>query len=537
MQRRTFLTLAASAALATQLPRWAISATLRQRDLFALGVASGAPTPDGFVLWTRLFDGAIPGTPQADAHGTTPLQGRLTVQWEVAEDEAFRRIVRRGHAQALPELGHSVHVEVDGLRPDRWYFYRFMHGDAVTAPSRTRTAPAADTLAPRVRFAFASCQRWEQGYYAAYRRMRQEDLDLVVFLGDYIYETAVPANARAHLPRTHSLPTATSLQDFRDRYALYKSDPLLRAMHAACPWLVTWDDHEVQNDYAALAGSEPAAAFLARRTAGYQAFYENMPIRASTLVHGAAGLGTPDALRIHTRHRWGRLVDFHVLDDRQYRDIQPCREPGQPRKGAVSPETCSALYDSRRTMLGSAQERWLAQGLTQDQRDQTRWSAIAQQTIFSRRNYKAPPEEAFHSDTWDGYPAARQRLLDSIAAAAPRNSVFIGGDIHQHYACNVLADFSDPSSRVIASEFCTTSIASASGSSMQSVENIMAQNPHIVHARPDRRGYTVVEATPARWAATLRAVEDVTRADSPVGTQAAFVVEDRRPGVQRATGG
>lgn len=535
MQRRTFLHLAAAAGLATHLPRWARSATLPQRDLFALGVASGAPTADGFVLWTRLLDGAIPGTAQADARGITPLQGALTVQWEVAEDEAFRRIVRRGHAQALPELGHSVHVEVGGLRPDRWYFYRFMHGDAATATARTRTAPAADTLAPRVRFAFASCQRWEQGHYAAYRQMRQEDLDLVVFLGDYIYENAVVASA-AQLPRTHSLPRATSLQDFRDRYALYKSDPLLQAMHGACPWLVTWDDHEVQNDYAARVGSEPAADFLARRTAGYQAFYENMPLRASALVHGSSGLGTPDALRVHSRHRWGRLVDFHVLDDRQYRDIQACREPGQPRKGSVSPDQCSALDDPRRTMLGSAQEQWLAQGLAQDRRDQTRWSAIAQQTIFSRRNYKALPAESFHSDTWDGYPAARQRLLDSIVAAAPRNTVFIGGDIHQHYACNVLADFNDAKSRVIASEFCTTSIASASGSTVESAARIAALNPHILHARPDQRGYTVVEATPERWASTLRGVEDVARVDSPVGTQAAFVVEDGRPGVQRVGG-
>ena len=299
MHRRDLIRLASAAAAASSLPRWSWSNTLAQRDLFPLGVASGSPTPDGFVLWTRLLDGPVPGTVPFDTP-RLPLPAALTVRWEVAEDEAFRRIVRTGQANALAELGHAVHVEVSGLRPDRWYFYRFIHGDAVTQTARTRTAPAPHAMPGRTRFAFVSCQRWEQGHYAGYRHMLDENLDLVVFLGDYVYEYAMPKKPPSYqLVRTHTLPAAKTLADFRDRYALYKTDAQLQAAHRACPWLVTWDDHEVQNDYAGLEGTGAAGDFLARRGAGYQAFYENMPLRASVLTQGVGGLGTLDGLRIH----------------------------------------------------------------------------------------------------------------------------------------------------------------------------------------------------------------------------------------------
>ncbi|MCT9813452.1 alkaline phosphatase D family protein [Acidovorax sp. Be4] len=534
MHRRDLIRLATAAAAATSLPRWSGAATLNQRELFPMGVASGSPSPDGFVLWTRLLDGPVPGTVAAD----TPrgrLPDALTVRWEIAEDEGFRRMVRTGAAQALAALGHSVHVEVTGLRPDRWYFYRFMHGDAVTQTARTRTAPALDAMPERTRFAFVSCQRWEQGHYAGYRHMLDENLDLVLFLGDYIYEYAMPKTPPSYpLVRTHTLPAAQVLADYRDRYALYRTDAQLQAAHRACPWIVTWDDHEVQNDYAGLGGLGAADAFLARRSAAYQAFYENMPLRASVLTHGLAGLGTHDGVRIHDRHAWGQLLRFHTLDTRQYSDRQACRVPGGKAQGAVSSKDCPELLDARRSMLGADQERWAAQGLAQDAASGTRWSVLAQQTIFSQRNYLPLPNESYNSSTWDGYPASRQRLLDAVRHAAPRNTVFLGGDIHQNYVCRVLADFANAQSPVIGSEFCGTSIASVSNVPQNRAQAIADNNPHILLARSDKRGYAVAEVTPQRWVTTLRVVDDVTRADSGVSTLARFVVDDGVPGPRPA---
>ncbi|WP_120967248.1 alkaline phosphatase D family protein [Comamonas sp. lk] len=526
MHRRDLIRLAVTTAAATSMPRWAWSATLNQRELFPLGVASGAPTPDGFVLWTRLLNGPVPGTVPADTP-RTPLPDALTVRWEVAEDESFQRIVRTGQAQALADLGHAVHVEVAGLQPDCWYFYRFMHGDAVTQTARTRTAPAPYALPAKLRFAFVSCQRWEQGHYAGYRHMLDENLDLVLFLGDYIYEYAMPKTPPSYtLARTHTLVAAKTLGDYRDRYALYRTDEQLQAAHRACPWLVSWDDHEVQDDYAGLEGTGTASAFLARRNAGYQAFYENMPLRASALTHGLTGLGTHDGLRIHERHAWGRLLRFHMLDTRQYRDRQACRVPGEKAQGTVTPQGCLELQDPARSILGVDQERWAEQGLAQDATSGVHWTAMAQQTIFSRRNYQPLPAESYHSSTWDGYPACRQRLLDAVRISAPRNTVFLGGDIHQNYVCKVLADFSNAQSPVIASEFCGTSIASASSVPQSRAQEIADNNPHILLARSDRRGYAVAEVTPQRWTTTLRVLDDVAKPASGISTLARFVVDD-----------
>lgn len=532
MHRRDLFRLAAASAAATSLPRWSWSSTLSQRDLFPLGVASGSPMPDGFVLWTRLLDGPVPGTVPADTP-RVPLPESLTVHWEVAEDEAFRRIVRAGQANALATLGHAVHVEVSGLRPDRWYFYRFMHGDAVTQTARTRTAPALHAMPGRTRFAFVSCQRWEQGHYAGYRHMLDENLDLVLFLGDYIYEYAMPKTPPSYqLVRTHTLAAAKTLGDFRDRYALYRTDPQLQAAHRACPWIVTWDDHEVQNDYAGPEGT--GAAFLQRRGAGYQAFYENMPLRSSVLTQGIDGLGTADGLRIYDRHAWGRLLRFHVLDTRQYRDRQACRVPGGEAPSSVTPQGCPELLNPSRSILGADQERWVEQGLAQDAASGARWSVLAQQTIFSQRNYKPLPEESYHASTWDGYPAGRQRLLDAVRGAGPRNTVFLGGDIHQNYVSRVLADFSKPQSPVIGSEFCGTSIASASSTAQTRAQEIADNNPHILLARSDRRGYAVADVTPGRWKTTLRVLDDVALPDSGVSTLARFVVNDCEPGPKPA---
>lgn len=509
-QRRAFLLRAAQGAAATTLPRWAWSQPQRQQsNPFALGVASGDPGADGVVLWTRLL-------PEA-SHARQPA----TVRWELADDEGFRRIVQRGQATALPELGHSVHVELSGLAPGRWYHYRFMHGDAVSATGHTRTAPAADALPERLRLAFASCQRWEHGHYAAWRHVRADEPDLVLFLGDYIYEYASPKDSSG-LARVHSLRLATTLADYRDRYALHRSDPALQAAHAACPWMVTWDDHEVQNDYAGDAGKGDPAGFLAQRSAAWQAFYENMPLRAASLVQRDFS-----ALQVYRRLAWGRLAHLHMLDARQYRSLQACRTAASSA-GAVRPKDCAELAEPARSFLGMAQEQWLDAGLAADARDgRMRWSVVAQQTLFSPRHY---PSGVVSTDSWDGYPGARARLLQAVTQHAPRNTVLLGGDIHQNYVCRVLADTARPESAVVASEFCGTSISSRSGTTQDKVDAVVRHSPHVLLARCEQRGYGLADITPARWTTTLRVLDDPLREDSGASTLARFVVEDRRPG-------
>lgn len=517
VQRRSFLQHAACAAAATTLPRWAWSnPPSLVTDPFALGVASGDPAADGVVLWTRLAltDPAL-------------AQSAHTVRWEVAHDAQFAQIVQKGEATALPLLGHSVHVEVQGLAAGRWYHYRFLWGGASSPVGRTRTAPAADALPDRLRLAFASCQRWEHGHYAAWRHVATDAPDLVLFLGDYIYEYASPRDP-AGLARTHTLRHATTLDDFRDRYALYRSDPALQAAHAACPWAVIWDDHEVQNDYAADTGRGGAStSFAALRQAAWQAFYENMPLRAATLRTGPTG-----ALHLHRRLAWGRLAHLHLLDGRQYRDVQACRNLSASGAGAVRAADCPTLTVPGRSYLGMEQEAWLDHGLAADARDpHTRWSVLAQPTLFSPRVY---PSGTVPTDSWDGYPAARTRLLQSLQRHAPRNAVLLGGDIHQNYVCRVPANPAAPDGPAVASEFCGTSISSRSGSSQDKVDALARYNPHVLLARSDQRGYGLADITPTRWTTALRVLDDPLRADSGARTLARFVVQDGRAGPEPA---
>ena len=492
-------------------------------DPFALGVASGVPHPAGMTLWTRIAPGALP-SPVSEA----------AVRWEVADDAAFGQVVASGRAAAVPALGHSVHVEVQGLRADRWYFYRFMLGDAVSDTGRTRTAPPEDALPARLRFAYASCQRWENGHYAAWRDVVAQAPDLVVFLGDYIYENAMSRQPVLPPVRSHALRHAVSLADYRDRYALHKSDPSLRAAHRACPWIVTWDDHEVENDYAGGVGRASPQDFIAQRAAAYQAYYENMPLPPAAMVRGLAGLGAADALRVHQRHAFGRLARFHLLDTRQFRDPQACRDPasGNLPRSSLRPAECPALEAPDRTLLGAAQEAWLDQGLAEDAHDgRTRWTILAQQTLFSPRHYGGP-QAPVATDPWDGYPAARQRLLDAIAARAPRNTVFVGGDIHQNFVCDLHAGAID-TTPVLATEFCGTSISSPSGATPERLAALLQHNPQVVFANSEKRGWGLVELTPTGWQTTLRAVDDVADPASTVATLAQFSVEDRRPGIAR----
>ena len=452
----------------------------------------------------------------------------VPVRWEVAHDEQFSRIAQRGEVQALPELAHSVHAEVWGLDSDRWYFYRFIAGGAASPVGRTHTLPAPDAVVQKLRIAYASCQRWEHGYFSAYRHMREENLDAVLFLGDYIYE--YPNAARA--VRVPTGGWTLTLDDYRQRYALYKGEAELQAMHAACPWIVTWDDHEVQNDYAGLQpgdGGPTVPDFGARRAAAYQAFYEHMPVRTSALSRALAGLPAGAELRLYSQLRFGRLATVNLLDTRQYRDPQVCSAVGRA-SSAVQPASCPSWNDGARSLLGAAQERWLDQSLAGRTEG---WSVIAQQTLFGRRDLEPAVGGSFWNDGWDGYDAARSRLTASLRRHAVSNPVLLGGDVHENWVGHVLADYSRPGSEAVGVEFCGTSITSRSGGS-DKLARRLADNPHFVFADAQRRGYGVAEFTASRLTTTLRVVDDVARRDSRVETLARFAVEAGRPKVEKA---
>lgn len=515
--RRHLLQLAAAAACTLWLPRSAWSQPRLEGNPFTMGVASGSPLPDSVVLWTRLS-------------GLNAASKPVTVRWEVAHDDSFTRLARQGQAQALGELAHAVHVEVPGLEADRVYYYRFMAGDAVSAVGRTRTLPAPDAAVQRLRLAYASCQRWEHGYYSAWRHLRADDPDFVLFLGDYIYEYPGAAGA----VRSTGSGWALTLDDYRRRYALHKSDADLQAIHAACPWLVTWDDHEVQNDYAGLASgnSGPAVAdFAARRAAAYQAFYEHMPLRASVLTRALQGLASGAELRIYGQARFGRLASLNLLDARQYKDPQVCTRDAKPGSSYVDPATCPAWEDPRRTLLGSAQEAWLDTAFA---RAGPGWNLVAQQTVFGQRDVGRRGGRYLWNDGWDGYAGARTRLTDGLRRHAVANAVLLGGDVHENWVGHVKADYAQAHSPSLGVEFCGTSITSRASGHNDKLPERLALNPHFVFAESEHRGYGLAEFTPARLTTTLRVVYDATLPDARVSTLARFEVAAGQPRVERA---
>ena len=474
---------------------------------FTLGVASGCPLPGSVVLWTRLAPEPLNGG------GMEP--GRVEVQWEMARDEHFHAVVQQGSVWTSHELGHSVHVEVHGLEPASWYWYRFLVRDDVSPVGRTRTAPAVNARLERFRFAVASCQHFEQGYFSAYRHMAEENVELVIFVGDYIYESSGSEN----LVRRHAGPEPQTLGEYRNRYAQYRSDPDLQRMHAQVPWLVTWDDHEVDNDYANEQSEHLDPQFLLRRAAAYQAYYEHMPLRHSARPHGPH-------LRLYERYAFGNLLQVYMLDDRQYRSPQVCPRPGIGGSTLVQSASCAELRDPMRTLLGAAQETWLMEALGASQ---TRWNVLAQQTLMAQIDWQSGAGQAFWTDAWSGYPAARARLLSFLAQQAPANPLVVGGDVHSNWVCDLKPDFDDPRSPVVATEFCGTSITS-SGIPQERLDAARADNPHVKLANSEKRGYVHIDLTPERCDAHLRVLDSVKKRHSTLTTLASFVVENGRPG-------
>ncbi|MEN3356823.1 MAG: alkaline phosphatase [Mycobacteriales bacterium] len=537
VDRRTFLTgaatLAGAAALTAATGALPAAASSRPSHpdgpgLFQLGVASGDPLRDAVILWTRLIRDPL----DARALGSRAIE----VEWQVAHDPRFRRLARHGVALARPELAHSVHVDARGLEPARDYFYRFRAGRQISPVGRTRTAPAPWADPRQLRLGVVNCQDFQNGYWPTYWGLADEDLDVVFHLGDYIYEYD-PASAfpdRRHTtPDTPGLDQLRTLADYRNRHAQYKGDPALQASHAAFPWIATWDDHEVENNYAneideiddTGAKHQDPAQFARQRAHAYQAYFEHMPIRAHYR------LGSPD-FRIYRRFDLGSLARVSVLDTRQYRTDQPGAFPGDLGLEQFGDGNAAG------TLTGSAQERWLDGNLT---RSRARWNVIAQQVMMSQTRFPNPtgatvPPSIVNLDQWDGYQPQRTRLLQFLAARQIANPVVLAGDIHSSWFSDLKLNFDDPASPTVAVEFTATSISSdfpaAFDGPIRAANPFF--NPHVKYFDGQKHGYLRCTVDRHAWRTDLRVVDTIAVRDAPVRTAVSFAVEAGQPGLVTA---
>lgn len=509
--RRTLLRAGAVAAAGAATSTVALRADARptaaaptpRTDPFTLGVASGDPSPDGFVLWTRLAVEPL----AADGLGGMPDR-TYVVGWQVARDEGFRQVVRSGVVPARAAGAHAVHVEVGGLLPGREYFYRFRLGRFVTRTGRATTAPAPWQSPTSLTMAFASCSNLPSGYFTAYGHLADERPDLVLHLGDYQYESAGDG-----VGRHHAGPETTTLAGYRQRLAQYKTDPDLQAAHAAAPWLAVWDDHEVDNNYADDVPEKlsETTGFLDRRAAAYRAYYENMPLRRTSVPRG------PD-LQLFRRVGWGSLATFHMLDTRQYRSDQACGD---------GYKDCPEAADPARSLPGHAQERWLLDGF---RRSRARWDLLGQQVFFGRRDNDPGAATTVSMDSWDGYPASRERVTRGWVDAGVRNPVVLTGDVHAHWASDLYLEGDD--GRVVGSELVTSSITSG-GDGYDEADGThpwAAWNPNL-RFWTNLRGYVSTTITRDELTARFRCVPVVTTPGAEAFTRATFVLGDRERGL------
>lgn len=489
---------------------------------FTLGVASGDPWPDGFVIWTRL------ALEPLGEHGGMPM-AVVPVRWEVSEDERFDRIVRSGEALARPELGHSVHVEVDGLLPHRHYWYRFFIEGAEASPTgMVRTAPAAGDLPDRIRLAVAGCQHFAGGWFSAWRHLgREPDLDAVFHYGDYIYDH--PAGPRSDkirdaggkvVDRRHLGGETYSLDDYRRRYAQYKTDPDLQAAHLVAAFITSFDDHEIENDWASVYDQNGTAPeiFALRRFSAMQAWYENMPVRKAQFPR-------PDGLTMYRRLDFGRLFRMHVLDTRSYRDDQLCSK--------VNQKNCRAVDSAEATILGANQEAWLSRGLSND----GRWNLLAQQVFVMPLGANKPNGAIVRNslDKWDGYPAARARLIKAITERKLTNVVVASGDAHLHAVGRVPLRDDELDGPAAATEFLGSSITSGGDGAptIAGDEQRMANNPHLALLN-HQRGYLSFDIGPKEWHTDVKVIDRVTIPEGKLSRLARFVVTPDKAELHKA---
>ena len=512
--RRLFIAGAATSALAA--PAIIRAQSMFREFPFSLGIASGEPSADGFVIWTRIAPEPL------DPHGGMGM-APMAVQWEVASDDRFATIVANGEAIARPELAHSVHVEVSGLLPGRPYYYRFIAGGERSFRGQARTLPAADADIARLKFAVAGCQNYEDGFFGAYRHLaREADLAFVYHYGDYIYEYRGSPTGSGFFSGALNVPvrevvgqTCMDLGDYRQRYAQCKSDTDLQRAHASHTFISAYDDHEVANNWvqnidgADSNGADPEI-FALRRAGAMQAWYEHMPVRRSSLPrHGTVN---------HYRSlRYGRLAEIDVLDTRAYRSDQPCDDGFKP--------LCDGVDDGAAQVLGQEQEAWLARNLS---RNSAQWNCLAQQIMMmsvDRRRRAEEPARIINMDSWAAYEAPRQRMLARMAGLG--NVVVLTGDEHQNFAGELVHR-----DAVVAAEFVATSISSGGdGSDLRSGSDQFIANNGQVKFINDQRGYLTCEVTPEAWQTHYNVVDRVSTQTNQISKRATATVAHGEAGL------
>jgi alkaline phosphatase D len=521
IDRRTFVRGAALGAGAlilgptsSLLPRRARAATLD--GVFRQGVASGEPGARAITLWTRLDELDVPAV----------------VDLEVATDPGFANVVHRAQVPVEPDRDYTARVRLqDGfLAPGSEYHYRFATAGADSPVGRFRTARPADSREP-VRIAFFSCQEFIAGFYTAHADLAQQDVDLVVCLGDYIYEQAfadqTSRNAPVRADDSAADGEAQTLDEYRRKYTLYHTDEHLLEVRRQFPLLAIWDDHEVEDNYA---GEQPGGAasnrrvpFAERRGNGYRAWYEHMPRVGTGDIYGTAALGA---------------AEVFLLDTRQYRDDQPCNPSDAFLSNPCPPTETDA---PGRTLLGATQKAWLEDALAGSQ---ARWKLIGNQVMIT--SLDAPPRNPLNTDSWDGYGAERAELIDFIGSHGIDDVAFITGDIHTYFAGNVTRSgrHTPIDGPVRATEFVCGSITSPGivdrvadtepervGVAAPIDAAVLGNNPQIVYSNQAYKGYGLVEASADELRVQYRAVRETRRQTSEAFTLRSFRVEAGQPAV------
>ena len=492
----------------------AVASPVFRQYPFQLGIASGEPEANGFVIWTRLAP-----DPFEIGYGMVPVP--VEVRWEVASDERMQNKVAEGTAIARPELGHAVHVEVAGLEANRPYFYRFYSGRERSAIGRAKTTPALGQPIEGLRFGVAGCQNYEQGYYTAHRHLAAEEADFIFCYGDYIYEyrgnriRPQRDGSQGEMVRPHFGQEIYTIEDYRRRYAQYKMDLDLQAAHASAPWFVTWDDHEIDNNWTADLDQDdsPASIFALRQQMAMQAYYEHMPLRASSMPIG-------NRMKIYRQQRFGDLLDLNVLDTRQYRTNQPCDDQWA--------SYCDGVENRAAQVLGKQQEDWLFDKLKSSK---SQWQVLAQQIMMMDLDRKIGDGDGRNVDSWGGYETPRDRVLAQVKKLGKDSVIVLTGDEHQNYAGELHLDGKRPEAKPIATEFVTTSISSSGdGIDQRSDTALWQEENECLKWHNAQRGYVMCEVTREQWTTEFKTLDYVSKRGAAIKTRKRMAVAAGQPG-------